>query len=481
MGEPEPTSLWAVTSALIERGSGPTGPPSLGHRRVVATVAILASVLVAIVAVSTAGAAHAQPVPTASDAPAPSTPDGSDAPATDGLAIIGMLSSSSGPIAGVKVTVAQDGTAVGEAVSGEDGAFRVSVPGSGTYQVAIDPATFPEGVTLAEGASGSLDRVVVFEGRDKVLPFNLRRTTDAAETSGPSLVDQLVNALVQGVRYGLVIALCAVGLTLIYGTTGLVNFAHGELVTFGALIAWWASSGDAVHLPLILAAVIGFVATGVFGGLQDATIWQPLRRRRAGNVSTIVISIGLSIFLRNIYLVIFDGNPRAYAQFATQSVVDLGPVHIQPKELVSILVCIVALLATGALLRFTRLGTAVRAVSDEPDLARSSGVDVRRVILAVWVGGAALAGLGGTMLGLTEGVQWNMGFRILLYMFAAAVLGGLGSPIGAMLGGLTLGLVAEVGSIWIPSDFKFVMSLGALVVVLLIRPQGFFGLKERVG
>ena len=93
----------------------------------------------------------------------------------------------------------------------------------------------------------------------------------------------------------------------------------------------------------------------------------------------------------------------------------------------------------------------------------------------------ALAGLGGAMLGLTEGVQWNMGFRILLYMFAAAVLGGLGSPIGAMLGGLTLGLVAEVGSIWIPSDFKFVMSLGALILVLLIRPQGFFGLKERVG
>jgi branched-chain amino acid transport system permease protein len=142
---------------------------------------------------------------------------------------------------------------------------------------------------------------------------------------------------------------------------------------------------------------------------------------------------------------------------------------------------VIALLATGALLRFTRLGTAVRAVSDEPDLARSSGVDVRRVIMAVWIGGAALAGLGGTMLGLTEGVQWNMGFRILLYMFAAAVLGGLGSPIGAMLGGLTLGLVAEIGSIWIPSDFKFVMSLGALVIVLLIRPQGFFGLKERVG
>jgi len=283
------------------------------------------------------------------------------------------------------------------------------------------------------------------------------------------------------VRFGLVIALCALGLTLIYATTGLVNFAHGELVTFGALVAWWASASGGLGLPLVAAAVVALIIAGVFGAVQDVVLWQPLRRRRAGNVSTIVISIGLSIMLRNIFLVVFDGNPRAYSQYATQESISLGIIHAQPKELVSILVCVLALVLTGALLRYTRLGTAVRAVSNEPQLARASGVDVRRVIFTVWVAGATLAGSGGVLLGLTEGVQWNMGLRILLLIFAAIVVGGLGSPIGALLGGLLIGVVSEVSSLWIPSDFKEVVALVALVLVLLLRPQGIMGLRERIG
>jgi branched-chain amino acid transport system permease protein len=326
-----------------------------------------------------------------------------------------------------------------------------------------------------------LERVIVFEGREKRINIDLEREGDEAVAAGPSFAERFANLLVSGTRFGLVIALCSVGLTLIYATTGLVNFAHGELVTFGALVAFWASSSGGLGLPLVVAGLVAVVVAGAFGAAQDVVLWEPLRRRRAGNVSTIVISIGLSIMLRNVYLVLFEGNPRAYAQFATQAPIDIGFVSVQVKELVSIALCVTVLAATGALLRYTRLGTAVRAVSNEPQLARASGVDVRRVVFTVWVAGAMLAGAGGVLLGLTEGVQWNMGLRILLLMFAAVVVGGLGSPAGALIGGVLIGVVSELSSLWIPSDFKTVVALVALILVLLVRPQGIMGLRERVG
>lgn len=264
-------------------------------------------------------------------------------------------------------------------------------------------------------------------------------------------------------------------------TTGLVNFAHGELVTFGALVAWLLSSSGWLSLPLAAATVLAVVAAAAFGALQDVALWEPLRRWRPGNISTIVVSIGLALFLRNLFLVVFDSSPRPFAQYATQEAVSFGPIHTQPKDLVTIVVCLAALAATAALLRWSRLGTAVRAVADEPDLARASGIAVRGVNLAVWTLGAGLAGLGGVMLALSQGVQWDMGLRVLLVVFAAVVVGGFGSPAGAMLGGLLIGVVSEMSTYWVSPDFKDVISLSALIVVLLVRPQGILGLRERVG
>jgi len=449
------------------------------HRPIgfVVVLLVLVSLQVAS-AFGTAGSAEDAP---GTSTGTPAAPGTTDVGADSATGVVGALSTVSGPVTGARLRVLRDGVVVGESTTGPDGSFRVAVPEAGTYQVQLDVTSLPEGVRVANDGSGSLDRVVVFAGREKRINIDLEREGDEAAAAGPSFAERLVNLLVSGVRFGLVIALCAVGLTLIYATTGLVNFAHGELVTFGALVAWWASSSGGRGLPLVAAALVALVAAGLFGALQDVVLWQPLRRRRAGNVSTIVISIGLSILLRNVFLVVFDGNPRAYSQYATQEAVSLAIVHVQPKELVSIALCVLALLVTGALLRYTRLGTAVRATSNEPQLARASGVDVRRVVFSVWVAGAMLAGAGGVLLGLTEGVQWNMGLRILLLIFAAIVVGGLGSPGGALLGGLLIGVVSEVSSLWVPSDFKEVIALGALILVLLVRPQGITGLRERVG
>jgi neutral amino acid transport system permease protein len=272
-------------------------------------------------------------------------------------------------------------------------------------------------------------------------------------------------------------------LSLVFGTTGLINFAHGELVTFGALIAWYvnASGGDGPGAPLLFAGAVGVVAGGLLGGGLDFGLWRPLRRRRTGNIALIVISIGLALFLRHVYLVIFKGNPRSFEQFATQQPWTLGPLSILPKDAVVIAVSVAVLITLGLLLERTKLGTAVRAVTDDPDLAESSGVDVKRIILLVWIVSTALAGLGGVLLGTTEAVQWDMGLRILLVMFAAVILGGLGTAFGAILGGLVIGVISEVSTFWFPTDYKIAFALLVLILVLLVRPQGILGVRERVG
>jgi len=159
----------------------------------------------------------------------------------------------------------------------------------------------------------------------------------------------------------------------------------------------------------------------------------------------------------------------------------LGPVSLAPKDFAIIGICVVALVGVALVLQRTRLGTSMRAVADNKELAEASGIDVQRVILAVWVGGGALSALAGVLYALTEQAQWDIGLRLLLLMFAAVVLGGLGTAYGPMLGGLVIGVTSEVSTFWFPTDFKVVFALGVLIVVLLFRPQGILGVRERVG
>ena len=195
-----------------------------------------------------------------------------------------------------------------------------------------------------------------------------------------------------------------------------------------------------------------------------------------------LVSIGLALFLRYLYQVIFTGQARSYRQYAAPSPVKFGPLQAPVRDYIVMAICLVVLLVVAAMLRRTRFGTAIRAVSDERDLSSASGINVGGVTLVVWVGGAMLAGLGGVMLGVgSQGVEWNMGFTLLLTMFAAIVLGGLGNPYGAMVGGLVVGVASQVGTYWLPSDLQFAIALVILILVLLARPQGILGVRERIG
>ena len=152
---------------------------------------------------------------------------------------------------------------------------------------------------------------------------------------------------------------------------------------------------------------------------------------------------------------------------------------LPPWEVMAIAFFMLILIAT--LLQKTRLGTSMRAVSDNPALAESSGIDINKTILAVWVAGSALAAMGGIFLGLTNIIEWQMGEKMLLLIFAAVTLGGLGTAYGAMVGGLAIGFVSEMSTFWLDNDLKFLIALVVLIIILLVRPQGILGVRERLG
>ncbi|MEN8237880.1 MAG: branched-chain amino acid ABC transporter permease [Actinomycetota bacterium] len=381
-------------------------------------------------------------------------------------------------VEGVSITVAQDGADIGSATSDADGKWEIAVPGAGTYEVLLDPSTLPEGVALTDPDRSVLPAVEVSEGKNKTVIFALGEGT----TTSVSTYERVGTLFVAGLKLGAVISLSAVGLSLVFAVTGLVNFAHGEMVTLGAVLAYFFSTSSAgPRWPLIVAAIPAILLAAAFGWVQDRGLWRPLRKKGMGLISMMVVSIGLSFALRHLILVIFSGQRRLYHDFTGQRPIDILGIPVVPKHLVTIIVALVVLGGIGLFLQTTKMGTALRAVSDDPDLAESSGINVDRVITLTWVLAGGLAALGGIFFGANEAVQWDMGFRLLLLMFAAVVLGGLGTAYGAMLGGFVVGVAVEMSTLFVPSELKSAVALALLVVMLLIRPQGLLGQKERIG
>ncbi len=380
---------------------------------------------------------------------------------------------------GVTITVESADGSFSEAVESDaDGAFAVVVPAGGAYTVTIDKETLPDEVVLRNADRTSLD-VVLREGQSRNVLFPLD-FGEAATRNVSTTFDRAVRLTFQGIRFGLIIAMAAIGLSLIFGTTGLVNFAHGEMVTFGALVAFFFNVTVGWHL--YIAAPLAIVVGALAGALIDRALWRPLRERGTGLIAMLVVSIGLSIVLRYIFNFQFGGRTRPYADFTLQrSGIEIGPLNIVPRDLVGMIISVVALVAVAVYLQRTRMGKAMRAVSDNRDLAESSGINVNRVITFVWSAGAGLAALGGILFGLSEQVSWQMGFQLLLLMFASVTLGGLGTAYGALVGSMVVGVVMEVSTLWIPTEFKTVTALGILIVILLVRPQGILGQAERIG
>lgn len=382
------------------------------------------------------------------------------------------------PAAGVTIVVNQGGAEIGSGESDAAGSWEIPVPGAGVYQVVLDTATLPDGVLLTNPDAAELAEVNVRGGQAKKVIFPLGE----GSTSSVSAYERVGALFVSGLKLGAIIALCAVGLSLVYGVTGLVNFAHAEMVTLGAVTAYFFHASPAgPQWPLIVASVPAILVGAGFGWLQETSIWRPLRARHMGLVSMMVVSIGLSFAVRHLILIVFGGEPRAYPDFAGQPPIEILGVSVVPKNLVTIGAALLVLAGVGLFLQKSRAGTAMRAVSDDADLAESSGIDVNRIILITWMLAGGLAALGGIFFGLNEAVQWDMGFSLLLLIFAAVVLGGLGTAYGAMVGGFVVGVIVEMSTLFVPNELKTAVGLIVLILMLLVRPQGLFGTKERIG
>jgi neutral amino acid transport system permease protein len=389
-------------------------------------------------------------------------------------AIRGTLTDAGEPVEGVVIRVEQDGDEVDEVESNERGVFIIQIPEPGTYTVILDEDSLPDGVALRREGDNERE-VSVRAGATVPALFQLGESTRASGTT----FNRFLQLLVGGLQFGLVIAMAAIGLSLIFGTTGLTNFAHGEMVTGGAILAYvfnvtWG-------LNLIPATVLAVAVGGILGGLLDRGLWKPMRRRGTGLIAALVVSIGLALVLRYTYLYFFGGSSRSYAQYATQRPISIGPVNIPPRDLVIMAISIIVLVLVGLALTRTRLGKATRAVADNPSLAASSGIDVERVINVVWAVGSGLAVLGGVFLALSQQVGWLLGFNILLLLFAGVVLGGLGTAFGALVGSVVIGIFTQVSTLVIPAELQNVGALMVLIIILVVRPQGILGRAERVG
>lgn len=391
------------------------------------------------------------------------------------FAIAGNVRTGGEPVEGAVVTVT-GADFEGEATTEANGSWRVGVPTKdGAYTVELDADSLPSGASVPDGFETSIE---VEFGATNTITRNF--TLEAAERVTVGFWDQLASRAVNGLNFGLMLALAAIGLSLVFGTTGLSNFAHGEMVTFGALAALLFSVG--LDVPIWIAIPLAVVASALFGLTMDAGLWRPLRRRGIGTVQLMIVSIGLSLALRYVYQMFIGGGTQQLPGGATASIPGLGPIRLTWTDVISMAVSVVVIAAFAWWLMRTRIGRATRAVSDNPSLAAASGIDVDAVVRVVWVVSAALAGLSGVLWAyFRPGIKWDMGTSILLLVFAAVTLGGLGTAFGALVGSIIVGLLVEVSTLWIPSDLKYVGALVVLIVILLFRPQGILGRRERIG
>lgn len=398
------------------------------------------------------------------------------------------------PVVGVKITVTDaSGTEIGSGLTDDKGVIVIPVPEQADYTVTLDESTLPSGEKLDE-KTPAVQTIAAdsFITNTKVVTY----FTGASQSASITGVEKVVQRLVDGIRLGLILAMCSVGLSLIFGTTGLTNFAHSEMVTFGGVTTFlfnvtglsflgFLSFIPGVHsdgtFHILLAAPIGIALGGVFGWALNAGVFGRLRRRGIGLVTQMVLTVGLSILLRNFFLSRFEGRTRPFKEFTLQKALEFGPISITPRDLVVSILSLIILIVVALGLRFTRLGKATRAVSDNPDLASATGIDSERVIRLVWIVGGALAAAGGIFRGLDEQVSFEMGGRLLFLMFAGITLGGLGSAFGALVGGFVVGVMVEVASLVVPTELKTTPALLVLILVLLFRPQGILGKAQRVG
>ncbi len=295
--------------------------------------------------------------------------------------------------------------------------------------------------------------------------------------------------VIDGLLNGAMIGLGAIGLTLAYSVLRFANFAHGEFISWGGYIALLAAGGIGAVLgqpndignltfgwPLVLALPVAALGAGVLALALDAVLFRRLRQK-GSSITLVIASFGASLALRSLLEFLFSDDPRYYStDIAIAMPLGLG-LRASADQLGVLGFALVLMVLMHLVMTRSRLGWSLRAVSENPDLARLAGIDVAAVIRAAWLIGGGLAGVTGVLLGQTVQLRPTMGFDLLLPLFSAAILGGIGSVPGAMLGGLIIGLAEALSVPLIGAEYRAAVAFLVLLAMLLVRPTGLFGVR----
>ena len=290
---------------------------------------------------------------------------------------------------GVRIVVSGGGYTA-ETVTDADGKWLIGVPEKAGYSVSLDQLTLPEGIAVIE--EGGAEQSVEI-GPSGAVTKNF--FIGEGERIVVSLFDQIIARIIYGLNFGLMLGLAAVGLSLVFGTTGLSNFAHAEMVTFGAVTAFFL--GGVLSLPIWIAIPVAVLISGAMGWGLDSGLWRPLRRRGLGLVQLMIVSIGLSLAVRYIFQFFVGGGTNQLPGFDAPKIKLFGATSLSVIDITSMALSLVVIFAFAWWLLNTQTGKATRAISDNPDLAAASGIDVDKVIRIVWIVAAGLAGLAGVL------------------------------------------------------------------------------------
>jgi branched-chain amino acid transport system permease protein/neutral amino acid transport system permease protein len=279
----------------------------------------------------------------------------------------------------------------------------------------------------------------------------------------------ILQLTIYGIVIGSIISLGAIGVSLTFGILRFANFAHGDLMTFGAYVAFTVYT--ILGLPLWLGLPAAMVATVILAFVMDRVVF--IRLRRKNPVVLLIASFGIALMIRSAVQIIWGPETQVYVQ-GIQLPWKFAGLRLKPDQLTILIAAAILVFALHLFLTRSKVGKAMRAMADNPDLARISGIDTERIVLWTWGIGAALAAAAGIFLGLDTRLLPEMGWFILLPIFAAAILGGIGKPYGAVAGGLIIGVAQELSTLVIDPSYKAAVAFAIMVIVLIIRPTGIF-------
>ncbi len=282
----------------------------------------------------------------------------------------------------------------------------------------------------------------------------------------------LVNGLIAGSIY----ALIASGFALIYSTNRFVHFAHGSVAATGAYFVYLFFS--IIGLNFYLASFLAIIFTGLFGGLIFFLFYNPLIKRESSAAILLIASLGLSILLDNLLLLVFGADVKILNFIESSKGLEFLGAVITPLQIIIILTSLVSLCLLWFFVYKTNFGRIVRAVADNSNLAEITGINVRLVRYAGFVVGSLMAGVAGILIGLEQNIEPTMGVHLIVKGFTGAIVGGVTSIPGSVLGSYLLGIVENFGIWYLPSGYKDAIAFGLLLVFLLFRPTGILGINK---